>query len=184
MSAIIWCFRLRVNGSSSGIVVVLDQTDGQLSALSFDEAMNRFDSMPKIDLRRVFNSPAACPLACRHIARAIEWRYVFSFFLIDAQSDIEVLINKNNKKLSIGILSITATILFIAQFIPIQPARAESVWKEKDYSILTSISAKGGDNVFVTDNRSGRVAVFVCRTNNGARALKPAGGVMLGDIFK
>jgi hypothetical protein len=51
----------QVNGSSSGIVIVLDQTNGQLSALSFDESTNRFDSMPKIDLKRVFSAPVQAP---------------------------------------------------------------------------------------------------------------------------
>jgi hypothetical protein len=52
-----------VNGSSSGIIVVLDQTNGVMSALSYDESMNRFDSMPKIDLKRVFMAPVQSPRA-------------------------------------------------------------------------------------------------------------------------
>jgi hypothetical protein len=87
-----------------------------------------------------------------------------------------------NKNLSIGILSITAILLFIAQFLPVQPARAESVLKDRDYSILTSISAKGGDNLFITDNRTGQVAAFVWDATH--RAFVPAGGVALTDVFK
>ena len=47
-----------INGSSSGIVVVVDQTNGQLSAISYDEANRKFDSMNKIDLAATFLPPA------------------------------------------------------------------------------------------------------------------------------
>lgn len=45
-----------VVGASSGIVVVVDQTNGQLSALSYDDANRRFDTMSrdKVDLQRLF----------------------------------------------------------------------------------------------------------------------------------
>src|SRR5690242_9338452 len=49
-----------IQGSTNGIVVVLDQTEGVLSAVSYDDSNNRFDAMPKIDLARVFG-PAPAP---------------------------------------------------------------------------------------------------------------------------
>ena len=49
-----------IQGSTNGIVVVLDQTEGLLSAVSYDDSNNRFDSMPKLDLARVFG-PAPAP---------------------------------------------------------------------------------------------------------------------------
>lgn len=54
---------IRVNGSSSGIVVALDQTNSQLSALAFNESSGRVEPMPKIDLKRIFS--AAAPVAPR-----------------------------------------------------------------------------------------------------------------------
>ena len=50
-----------INGTTNGIVVVLDQTDTSLSAISYDDANNRFESMPKIDLAHVFNAGTVSP---------------------------------------------------------------------------------------------------------------------------
>ena len=66
----------------------------------------------------------------------------------------------NSKSLAVGVLSITAVILFIAQFIPVKTAQAE-VWKDRDYSLLTATSPRGGEVVYVIDNRNGRAAVLV-----------------------
>ena len=66
----------------------------------------------------------------------------------------------NSKTLSIGVLSITALILFLAQFIPVQPVLAAQVIKGSDYSLIAAKSAPGGDIIYVVDNRSGQVAVF------------------------
>lgn len=88
----------------------------------------------------------------------------------------------NNKSMTIGVLSVTAVILFIAQFLPVQPVQAEVTLKDRDYSIVTALSEKGGENLYVTDNRSGQVAVFVW--DAGRRAFVPAGGIALPDAFR
>ena len=56
---------IEVNGAAQGIVAVLDQTNGQLSAVTFDEAMSKFDPMIKIDLKRVFSAPPQSPRGAR-----------------------------------------------------------------------------------------------------------------------
>lgn len=66
----------------------------------------------------------------------------------------------NNKTFSIGILTVTAVILFIAQFIPIQPAQAALTLKDRDYSVVTARANQGGEVLYVTNNRTGQVAVF------------------------
>ncbi len=43
-----------VVGASNGIVVIVDQTNGQLSAMSYDENSRRLVNMAKIDLAQVF----------------------------------------------------------------------------------------------------------------------------------
>ena len=48
-----------VNGASNGIVVIVDQTNGLLSAISYDDANKRMDTMAKIDLQQVFQRGAA-----------------------------------------------------------------------------------------------------------------------------
>jgi hypothetical protein len=47
-----------VTGANAGIIVVVDQTAGQLSAFSFDDANRTLSMMQKIDLRRVFQGGA------------------------------------------------------------------------------------------------------------------------------
>lgn len=51
-----------VNGVSTGILVVLDQTNAQLSAVTFDESNNTVEMMSKVDLRSIFQ-PAGAPPA-------------------------------------------------------------------------------------------------------------------------
>jgi len=47
------------NGASNGIVVIVDQTNHQLSAISYDDANKRMDTMNKIDLEQIFHNTAA-----------------------------------------------------------------------------------------------------------------------------
>lgn len=47
------------NGVSSGILVIVDQANAQLSAATFDEANNTVEMMAKIDLRTIFTGQAA-----------------------------------------------------------------------------------------------------------------------------
>jgi hypothetical protein len=89
----------------------------------------------------------------------------------------------NNKTMSIGFLSITALILFIAHFIPVQPAEAANFSiKDRSYSLVTARSAKGGDIVYVADNRTGQVAVFAW--DAARRTLQPKGVGSLSDALK
>ena len=87
-----------------------------------------------------------------------------------------------NQSTTIGILSITALVLFIAQFIPVQPLRAEVALKDRDYSVLTAQSSKGGDNLFVADNRSGQMVALTW--DAGKRSFIILGGAQLSDVFR
>jgi hypothetical protein len=88
----------------------------------------------------------------------------------------------NSKTLTISTLSITALILLIAQFVPIQPiANADTTIKDRDYSLTTAISSQGGDIVYVTDNRTGLMAVFAW--DSAGRTLQPRAGYSLADAF-
>jgi hypothetical protein len=44
-----------IQGSTNGVVMVVDQTEGTMSAFSYDDANNRFESMAKLDLQKLFN---------------------------------------------------------------------------------------------------------------------------------
>jgi len=66
----------------------------------------------------------------------------------------------DKKSYSIGILTITAVILFVANlFPPPQPAAAEAI-KERDFTVVTTRATQGGDALYIADNRTGMIAVF------------------------
>jgi hypothetical protein len=90
----------------------------------------------------------------------------------------------NSKTFYIGILSVTALILTIAQFVPVTPiARAETAIKDRDYMLTTSPAAAGnGDNIYLTDNRSGMMAVF--GWDAAKRGLQVRAVVQLSDAFR
>ena len=47
-----------VNGGSTALVYVIDSTNGQLGAISYDESSRTLQTMPQIDLNRIYNSAA------------------------------------------------------------------------------------------------------------------------------
>jgi hypothetical protein len=55
-----------ISGGSNGVLVVLDQTNGQLSAAAWDDANRRPDFMGKVDLRRAMQGAAAPARAGRN----------------------------------------------------------------------------------------------------------------------
>ena len=80
----------------------------------------------------------------------------------------------DTKTFSIGILSLTALILFVAQFIPggsNRAAFAETV-RERDYQLVTPRIAQGGDALYIVDNKSGMGAVFSWDPNVRSVALR------------
>lgn len=46
-----------VTGANSGIVAVVDQTNGLLGAITFDDSNQRFDNMAPLDLKAIFQPP-------------------------------------------------------------------------------------------------------------------------------
>ena len=83
---------------------------------------------------------------------------------------------------AIGFLSITALILFIAQFIPVQPTQAAAAFKDRDYAVVAARSVQGGESGYIVDNRSGAMAVFTW--NPGQRSFELGGSGNLADAFK
>jgi len=66
----------------------------------------------------------------------------------------------DRKTFAIGILSITAVILFIGQFLPVRPAMANDSVGDRDYQLVTTHTQQGGDALYIIQRRSGLVAVF------------------------
>ena len=66
----------------------------------------------------------------------------------------------DRKTFAIGILSITAIILFVAQFLPVRPALANDSVGDRDYQLCTVKTQQGGDALYIFQRRTGLVAVF------------------------
>jgi hypothetical protein len=66
----------------------------------------------------------------------------------------------DSKSYTIGILCVTAAVLLVAQFVPVQPALAGTAVRERDYSVVTTKSTAGGDAVYIADSRTNMIAVF------------------------
>jgi len=87
----------------------------------------------------------------------------------------------DKKTFTIGVLCLSAVILFVANLI--QPPRAEAQMsiKDRDYQAVTARVIKGGEALYLTDNRTGKMAVFVYDPNK--RAVVPVASGSVGDIF-
>lgn len=67
----------------------------------------------------------------------------------------------DSKTFGIGVLCVTAVILLVANFIPVQPtAHAADAIKDRDYTVVTAPITSGGEGLYITDNRTGLIAVF------------------------
>lgn len=68
-----------------------------------------------------------------------------------------------NKTFAIGILTLTAVVLGVANYFLTEsnPAQAQVAIKDRDYSVVTSRTQTGADALYVLDSRTGQVAVLV-----------------------
>jgi hypothetical protein len=82
----------------------------------------------------------------------------------------------DSKSYSIGILFVTAIVLFVAQFMPVPTATAGTAIRERDYSLVTAAAVAGGEALYIADNRTGFIAVFMWDANRrmvDVRDVKP-----------
>jgi hypothetical protein len=87
----------------------------------------------------------------------------------------------DKKTFIIGVLSLSAVILFVANLIQPPRAQADMSIKDRDYQAVTGRVTKGGDALYLTDNRTGKMAVFAYDPNKRAVILVAGGSV--GDAF-
>jgi hypothetical protein len=66
---------------------------------------------------------------------------------------------RNPKVIGVIALSASAALLLTANLL-MSPAKADSVWTNRDYTAVTAHLATGDDALYVTDNFSGQIAVF------------------------
>jgi hypothetical protein len=88
----------------------------------------------------------------------------------------------DRKTYGIGILFITATVLFVAQFLPLPVASAEEAIRDRDYSVVTAPVPSGNDALYIADSRTGMVAVFTW--DNGRRMVAVRDVKRIADAFQ
>ena len=87
----------------------------------------------------------------------------------------------DSKSYAIGILFLTAIVLLVAQFLPVQSALADTAVRERDYSAITTKSTAGGESLYVADNRTGVIAVFTW--DAGRRGVMVRDARLISDAF-
>lgn len=88
----------------------------------------------------------------------------------------------DRKNIAIGSL-ITAAILLTTAHISLErKALAETVVMD-DFQVVTAQSSKGGDNLFILNNRTGMVALFRPETGRGGVQLTLKDVRMMSDLF-
>jgi hypothetical protein len=60
----------------------------------------------------------------------------------------------------IGILSLIAAVLFVANWFAAPPALAAEAVNGRDYQVVTARIQAGGEAVYILDNRTGIISVF------------------------
>ena len=65
----------------------------------------------------------------------------------------------DKKTFTIGVLSLSALVLLVANLIQPRVAEAGLVVKDNEYTAVTARVARGGEALYILDNRSGLMAV-------------------------
>ena len=86
----------------------------------------------------------------------------------------------DKRTFAIGVLSVTAVILIAANSITVRQAQAYSI-KDRDYQLVTTRNTDGGDSLYVSDNRTGQIAVF--NWDPTSKTIKLKDRKILADIF-
>lgn len=66
----------------------------------------------------------------------------------------------DKKTYAIGVLSIIAAVLLAANLMPVPVAEATTVIKDRDYTLATTRGQRGGEALYVIDNRTGQIATI------------------------
>ena len=70
---------------------------------------------------------------------------------------------------AIGTLSITGLLLLLINLLPAPSTARADVIKDRDYQAVTASMARGGDALYVIDNRTGKIGVFAY--DNGRKGI-------------
>ena len=88
----------------------------------------------------------------------------------------------DRKTFSIGILTLTAVLLFIACLMPVKPASAAFAVKDLSrYQMITVASQKGGDILYIIDPQG---KIIVLGYDGAQKLLRPVATGDLDKVFK
>jgi hypothetical protein len=87
----------------------------------------------------------------------------------------------DRKLIGICILTLSAAALMIANFATV-PARADTAVGNRDYQMATALMQSGSEGLYVLDNRTGLMAIFVY--DNNSRTMRPKAVRAVADAFK
>ena len=89
--------------------------------------------------------------------------------------------NVDKKSFALGVLSLSAVILFVAHLMMPVPASAGVAVKERDYTAVTGRTPRGGEALYLTDNRTGLLGVFWF--DPGKRSIQAVAVKPVSDAF-
>jgi hypothetical protein len=88
----------------------------------------------------------------------------------------------DRKTFILGILSLSAVLLLAGNIVMPRRALADQLVKDRDYQAVTgSISSPGGDALYITDNHTGMMAIYIYDPN--IKDLKLVGVKPVMDAF-
>ncbi|MGC4033014.1 MAG: hypothetical protein QM754_15015 [Tepidisphaeraceae bacterium] len=64
----------------------------------------------------------------------------------------------DKKTFTVGVLSIIAAVLLAANLISVPQVQAATAIKDRDYTLATTRGQRGGESLYVIDNRTGQIA--------------------------
>jgi hypothetical protein len=77
----------------------------------------------------------------------------------------------DRKTYGIGILTLTAVVLFVANFLAPRPAVGIESVSNEDMQAVTCRYQNGGDALYLLDQSSGKMAVFTVQNRGGLRLM-------------
>ena len=89
--------------------------------------------------------------------------------------------NVDKKSFAVGVLSLTAVVLFVGNLMLPETASGSVAVKERDYTAVTGRTSRGGEALYLTDNRTGLLGVF--QFDPGKRAITAVAVRPVSDAF-
>lgn len=85
------------------------------------------------------------------------------------------------QNLGIAILSVTALVLLVANFLIVPPAKADVTIKDRGYQMCTAVTQQGIDGLYVLNNQTGMISCYSYDAT--ARRIVLRGSQQVADLF-